>query len=87
MKKLNTNLFMIMSVDGKISTGNTNERDIDKDFWKIKGILEGLTTIFYDLEQKTDLYSLNTGKVMSKIGVNTNFNNVDFMNKIIESPT
>ncbi len=62
-------LFMISSVDGKISTGNTDKRDIDKDFPKVKGLREGLHQ-YYKLEQQTDLHSLNTGRVMVKIGLN-----------------
>ena len=30
-------LFMLMSVDGKISTGASDNLDVDKDFPKIKG--------------------------------------------------
>lgn len=37
-----TTLFMLMSVDGKISTGATDDLDIDKDFPKIAGVREGL---------------------------------------------
>ncbi|MDP7195710.1 MAG: dihydrofolate reductase family protein [SAR202 cluster bacterium] len=62
-------LFMLMSVDGKISTGDTNNLDVDKDFPKIKGIKEGLQQ-YYDIEQTTDLYSLNSGKVQAKVGAN-----------------
>lgn len=62
-------LFLIQSLDGKITTGVSDERDIDKDFKEIKGIKEGLFQ-YYDLEQKTDLVSLNSGRVMAKIGVN-----------------
>lgn len=64
-----TTLFMIMSVDGKISTGSTDELDVDKDFKLIEGVKEGLHQ-YYELEQTTDLWSLNTGKVMQKIGIN-----------------
>lgn len=71
-------LFMISSVDGKISTGSIDERDVDKDFPKIKGLKEGLKQ-YYDLEKLTDFWSLNTGKVMAKIGVN---NKKDEPNKI-----
>ncbi|KKR95848.1 MAG: RibD domain protein [Candidatus Uhrbacteria bacterium GW2011_GWD1_41_16] len=60
---------MLMSVDGKISTGNTDNLDVDKDFPKIKGIKEGLQQ-YYDIEQTTDLYSLNSGRVQAKVGVN-----------------
>lgn len=64
-----TTLFMIESVDGKISTGDNDGLDVDKDFKRIKGVKEGLQQ-YYDLEGKTDLFSLNSGRVMAKIGVN-----------------
>ena len=64
-----TTLFMLMSVDGKISTGNTDELDVDQDLPKIKGVREGLGQ-YYELEQTTDLYSLNSGRVLAKIGAN-----------------
>lgn len=60
---------MLMSVDGKISTGDTDTMDVDQDFPHIKGIKEGLMQ-YYDLERQTDLFSLNTGRVFAKIGVN-----------------
>lgn len=62
-------LFMLSSVDGKISTGSVDERDVDKDFPKIEGIREGLNQ-YYELEKQTDFWSLNTGRVMAKIGMN-----------------
>ncbi len=65
-----TTLFMLASVDGKISTGDTNNLDTDKDFRRIVGIKEGLQQ-YYNIEKTTDRYSLNTGRVMEKIGVNT----------------
>ena len=52
-----TTLFMLMSVDGKISTGATDDLDIDKDFPKIAGVREGLHQ-YYEIEQ-------------AKLGVNT----------------
>lgn len=82
-----TTLFMIMSVDGKISTGSTDALDIDKDFPKIKGVKEGLKQ-YYDIEKTTDYYSLNSGKVMAKIGVNSEtcpFNNIDVNFIIIDN--
>ena len=65
-----TTLFMLMSVDGKISTGATDLLDFDQDLPKIDGVKEGLQQ-YYDIEQTTDLWSLNTGRVQAKIGVNT----------------
>jgi 2,5-diamino-6-(ribosylamino)-4(3H)-pyrimidinone 5'-phosphate reductase len=66
-----TTLFMLSSVDGKISTGDVDTRDTDKDFPKIKGVKEGLKQ-YYDIEKTTDRHSLNSGKVMKKIGMNSN---------------
>ena len=65
-----TTLFMLESLDGKISTGSTDNLDVDKDYPKIDGVKEGLHQ-YYELEKKTDYFSLNTGKVMAKIGVNS----------------
>ena len=66
-----TTLFMLASVDGKISTGSTDELDVDKDFPKIKGLKEGLHQ-YYEIEQTTDLWSFNTGRVQEKMGANKN---------------
>ncbi|MGN1021600.1 MAG: dihydrofolate reductase family protein [Aristaeellaceae bacterium] len=65
-----TTLFMLMSVDGKISTGATDDLDVDKDFPALAGVREGLHQ-YYELERTTDLWSLNSGRVQAKIGVNT----------------
>ena len=47
------------------------EEFLDKDWKEIDGIKEGLYQ-YYDIEKTTDLFSLNTGKVMAKIGANEN---------------
>ncbi len=65
-----TTLFMLISVDGKISTGATDDLDVDKDFPQIAGLSEGLHQ-YYEIEQTTDLWSLNSGRVQAKMGVNT----------------
>lgn len=70
MDRTITTLFMLMSVDGKISTGASDNLDVDKDFPKIAGVKEGLHQ-YYEIEQTTDLWSLNSGRVQAKIGVNT----------------
>ena len=69
MQRPITTLFMLSSVDGKISTGATDELDVDRDFPKIKGVAEGLHQ-YYEIEQTTDLWSLNSGRVQAKMGVN-----------------
>ena len=73
-----TTLFMLESLDGKINTGNNDNFDVDKDYSKINGVKEGLYQ-YYELESKTDLFSLNTGRVMAKIGVN---DKIEYPNKI-----
>ena len=69
MDKPVTTLFMLMSVDGKISTGSTDELDFDQDLPCLPGLKEGLQQ-YYDIEQTTDLWALNSGRVQSKMGVN-----------------
>jgi len=64
-----TTLYMLMSLDGKISTGATDNMDVDKDLPNIKGVREGLHQ-YYEIEQTTDLWSFNTGRVQAKMGVN-----------------
>jgi 2,5-diamino-6-(ribosylamino)-4(3H)-pyrimidinone 5'-phosphate reductase len=75
MEKPVTTLFMLMSVDGKISTGNIDERDVDRDYPKITGIKDGLKQ-YYEIEQTTDLFSMNSGKVMAKAGANSKKENI-----------
>ena len=64
-----TTLFMLMSVDGKISTGASDILDVDQDYACMDGVKEGLHQ-YYEIEQTTDLWSLNTGRVQAKLGVN-----------------
>ena len=64
-----TTLFMLESLDGKISSGSNDSLDADKDWCRVTGVKEGLQQ-YYDIEQTTDLFSLNTGRVMKKIGIN-----------------
>lgn len=64
-----TTLFMLESLDGKINSGNSDSLDVDRDWKTIDGIKEGLQQ-YYDIESETDLFSLNTGRVMAKIGIN-----------------
>ena len=64
-----TTLFMLMSLDGKISPGASDDLDVDKDFKDIDGLKEGLHQ-YYEIEQTTDLWSFNTGRVQAKMGVN-----------------
>lgn len=69
MKRPITTLFMLMSIDGKITSGSSDMLDADQDWKLVKGVKEGIQQ-YYDLEQCTDLWSLNSGKVMAKVGMN-----------------
>lgn len=69
MERPITTLFMLMSVDGKISTGAADNLDVDKDFPQIAGVKEGLHQ-YYEIEATTDLWALNSGRVQAKMGVN-----------------
>ena len=69
MKRPITTLFMLSSVDGKITTGANDGLDMDRDLPKIPGVREGLHQ-YYEIEQTTDLWSLNSGRVQAKMGVN-----------------
>ncbi|MDR0957257.1 MAG: dihydrofolate reductase family protein [Candidatus Nomurabacteria bacterium] len=62
-------LFMLMSVDGKISTGVDDSFDFDKDLPEIPMIRDGLQQ-YYDIEQTTDLWSFISARVLVKTGVN-----------------
>ena len=73
-----TTLFMLESLDGKISTGYGDNLDVDKDFPLIDGVKDGLYQ-YYEIESNTDLYSLNTGRVMAKIGINERTNEPEKM--------
>jgi 2,5-diamino-6-(ribosylamino)-4(3H)-pyrimidinone 5'-phosphate reductase len=69
MERPVTTLFMLESLDGKINSGNSDALDVDRDWKNIDGLKEGLQQ-YYDIESNTDTFSLNTGRVMAKIGVN-----------------
>ena len=64
-----TTLFMLMSVDGKISTDASDALGVDRDFPRMAGVREGLHQ-YYEIEQTTDLWAFNTGRVQAKMGVN-----------------
>ena len=69
MTKPYNTLFLLTSVDGKISTGDNDSLDVDKDFPTIPEPSGGLHQ-YYNIEQQTDLYSMNSGRVLAKVGIN-----------------
>ena len=76
MNRTRNTLFLLSSIDGKISLSDTDNLDYDKDLPNIKTVKEWLYQ-YYNLEQQTDLYSLNSGKVLAKIGINNPFEHIE----------
>ncbi len=68
--RVETTLYILMSVDGKITSGESDTLDSDRDWKRIRWVKEGLHQ-YYDLERSLAINSLNTGRVMEKIGLNT----------------
>ena len=66
-----TTLFLLQSLDGKISPGASDdlELDIERVFPRIGGVKEGLHQ-YYELERQTDAVCFITARVLAKIGVN-----------------
>jgi len=60
---------MLTSVDGKITSGDSDTLDPDRDWKRIHGVKEGLAQ-YYDLEKQTDTCFLQSGRVFEKIRMN-----------------
>ncbi len=68
--RVETTLLALISVDGKITSGENDELDSDRDWTRVRGVREGLQQ-YYEAEWAIAFNSLNTGRVMEKIGINT----------------
>lgn len=69
MERPITTLFMLMSLDGKISTSDIDKFDYDKDIPQLPIASKGLYQ-YYDLEKEQDMCTFITGRVLSKVGWN-----------------
>jgi 2,5-diamino-6-(ribosylamino)-4(3H)-pyrimidinone 5'-phosphate reductase len=58
-----------MSLDGKITTGSTDNLDSDLDWKRIVGVKEGFSQ-YYRVEQSLGSNYLNSGRVLEKVGFN-----------------
>ena len=61
MEKLNKpyiTLILVCSVDGKISSEDTDELDVDRDGNRTEGVKDGIHQ-YCELELQTDLFSQN----------------------------
>ena len=70
MNRPETTLFLLMSLDGKISTGDSDKWDVDKDIPNLKGDPSSGLHQYYEEEMETALWSLNSGRVLAKVGAN-----------------
>lgn len=82
MNKPITTLFMNMSVDGKISTWDNDFMDTCLNYPKIKGIGEWYQQ-YYNIEQTTDIHSLNSAKVLTKSHNGKSINDIQDVKKTV----
>jgi len=68
--RVETTLLLLMSVDGKITSGESDNLDSDRDWKRIKGVKEGIHQ-YYEIEWSTATTSLSSGRIMGKIGINS----------------
>ncbi len=61
-----TTLFLLVSADGKITSGSSDTLDPGWDWKRVHGVKEGIGQ-YYQIEQTTDLHFLITGKILAKI--------------------
>ena len=64
--RLHTTMFLLTSIDGKISTGTDFTKDFDKDIPNMKYASKGLEH-YYEAEKTTSIWSINSGAVMKKM--------------------
>lgn len=69
LDRAETTLCLVISLDGKITTGSTDNLDSDKDWKRIVGVKEGFAQ-YYDVEQSLGPNFLNSGRVLQKVGFN-----------------
>ena len=69
MDRPKTTLFMLQSLDGKISTGSSWAFDFEKDLPNIEGVGKGLKQ-FYKIRKDMPFWAFTTGKTQAKFGAN-----------------
>jgi len=68
-ERAETTLCLVTSLDGKITTGSTDNLDSDLDWKRIVGVKEGFAQ-YYRVEQSLGPNYLNSGRVLEKVGFN-----------------
>ena len=69
LNRSETTLCLVTSLDGKITTGSTDNLDSELDWTRIAGVKEGLHQ-YYKVEQSLGPNYLNSGRVLAKVGFN-----------------
>ena len=69
IERAETTLCLVMSLDGKITTGSTDNLDSDLDWKRVVGVKEGFPQ-YYRAEQSLGPNYLNSGRVLEKVGFN-----------------
>lgn len=69
IERAETTLCLVMSLDGKITTGSTDNLDSDLDWKRVVGVKEGFPQ-YYGVEQSLGPNYLNSGRVLEKVGFN-----------------
>ena len=72
MGRAETTLFLLSSIDGKISTGFTDVFDFDRDLPNIPATKQGLIH-YYRVEKELPPYTIITGRVLQKIGATSGY--------------
>ena len=67
--RVETTLFLLTSLDGKITSGESDALDSDWDWKRIHGVKEGLPQ-YYEIEKTTDLHFMITARTHEKLGIN-----------------
>jgi 2,5-diamino-6-(ribosylamino)-4(3H)-pyrimidinone 5'-phosphate reductase len=68
-ERAETTLCLVISLDGKITTGSTDNLDSDLDWKRIVGVKEGFAQ-YYKVEHSLGPNYLNSGRVLEKVGFN-----------------
>jgi 2,5-diamino-6-(ribosylamino)-4(3H)-pyrimidinone 5'-phosphate reductase len=69
IERAETTLCLVISLDGKITTGSTDNLDSDLDWKRIVGVKEGFSQ-YYKVEQSLGPNYLNSSRVLEKVGFN-----------------
>lgn len=68
-ERAETTLCLVISLDGKITTGSTDNLDSELDWRRVVGVKEGFAQ-YHEIEYSLGPNYLNSGRVLEKVGFN-----------------